>query len=291
MWIVALFAAALAAPVTIEVNHAFVKDQPVEGAQVAASRGPDEAPTVLETSGANGRIVLDLEPGTWYLSTAAQGFVPLPAEAVEVPDGGRHLTTTLTPLLESMGEEKSGRRRVQIVLNWGSAWNHVPDVDAHLLCVDSHEIYFGSRDHKGAGHEVDLDVDDVDWGGPETITLWDPPPGRYRYFVRNFSGAMSHLGASEVQIRVLDGDRLVGTYPIPTDVRDEDWWPFEALEIDERGVRVVMFSPADLAAGRDRSSRAGFQWGLGGCTTPLCLVGGMVSMLVLLPLIGRLRRR
>ena len=48
-------------------------------------------------------------------------------------------------------------------------------------------VYYKSRSTK-PGTTSELDVDDTDWGGPETITLTNPAKGSYLYWVHDYSG-------------------------------------------------------------------------------------------------------
>jgi len=282
---------ALAAPVVFQVNDSMVKDRVVPGVEIRATQQQGQEPQILGKTDAAGRLKADLAPGTWYVSYRADGYIPIGGSATPIPEEGGEITTTLSMLLEAQGIV--GKRRVQIVLNWGSEWTDVRDADAHLICAcDQHyEVYFGDKEHKTETHSVDLDVDDIDWGGPETITLIDPPPGTYHYFVRNYSGPGAALGASDVVVRVLFGDTFAGEYRIPTDVTAEDWYPFKALVVGEDLTpRIVPFTPEEVAAGADRTSRFAFQ---GGCGCDACMgwTLGVVGLFVLLGVVLVVRRK
>jgi len=57
-------------------------------------------------------------------------------------------------------------------------------------------------------------VDDTDWGGPETVTLTDPPPGSHVYWVHDYSGPPATLGTSDVVVRVVIGEQEAGEFRI-----------------------------------------------------------------------------
>jgi len=151
-------------------------------------------------------------------------------------------------LLESTGQ--SGQKRIQIVLNWGSAQSQVKDADSHLACPCSNEhVYFGNKTHSAdePRHEVSLDVDDMDWGGPETITVLEPPPGSYVYWVHNYSGNPT-LGESGVVVRVILDDVLAGEYPVPPGWSRDDWRPFREIAVGaDKSAQIVPFSGDELA--------------------------------------------
>ena len=292
MWTLLLALSALAAPVTFQVNDALVKDRPVEGVRVRAQAGGE--PMDLGSTDPSGVLVADLAPGTWQIAYGKAGYVPIPASATVIPPEGSTITSALSPLLEATGDV--GHTRVQIVLTWGSEWSDARDLDAHLVCgPDGTEVYFAERDHELPSHEMRLDVDDMDWGGPETITLVDPPPGRHEYFVRNYSGGASTLGTSDVIVRVVFGDEPVGEFRPLADAESQDWLPFAALVVEADGrPRIEPFSADALARGDDRRTGWGFARA-GGCDTAclggfLCPIGGLVIFMFAASW-GRLARR
>lgn len=237
-------------PVGFVVNDALVKDQALAGVRVSAARvaGGHDGPE--GTTDAGGRVELRLAPGKWFVSYALQGYVPLGDTPLEVAGPGQVVTTSLIPALE--GEGPGGgpvQRRVALVLNWGAdRASHVRDADSHLALEHTH-VYFGARNPRDG---MALDVDDTDWGGPETITLIEPGPGRYVYWVHDWSDGPGQLGSSSVVVRLLVGDTLVGTWAAPAHATTRVWRPFQALEVTPDGtVTVRDFTPAELSAGQD----------------------------------------
>lgn len=252
-----LLALLLAAPaaaqdvveVTFQLNDALIKDRVVPGARVRASaaRG-DAAPTLAEgETDAQGRVTLALAPGAVFVDYAAPRYVPLVDSETRVERAGQVITTSLVPDLE--GEGPVGPRRLAVVLNWGSDAAHVKDADSHLLHEASGaHVAFHQREQAVDGRLLSLDVDDTDWGGPETITLLDPPAGTYRYWVHAYSSGAA-LGASDVVVRVIDGGRLL-LEARPPAACDAVWSPFEALEVRADGeVLVDAWTEAEVAGG------------------------------------------
>lgn len=270
--LVALVGLAWSAPVQIEVNDSLVKDERLPEVEVLGTTTPGGPPQPLGATGSDGLLAVDLAPDDWYLSYRKPGYVPIAGNHVHVPPAGLHLTATLSMLLEAQGVQG---RRVQIVLNWGNDPRDVPDADSHLVvAATGEEVYFGNRSL--AHPSVSLDVDDVDWGGPETITLIDPPPGRYHYYVREFVGPMTTLGSSDVRVRVIVDDHVEAELAVPADLSDQDWFPFKALVVDDNGqASIEPWTPEQLAAGQDRrSSRLGLGTLL--CIGALCVIGGLI---------------
>lgn len=240
------------------VNDAFVKGKLLGGVEIGMARAASGAAEHTGFTGANGRLIVTVAPGTWFVTYRLRGYVPVVASETVLRDRVTVVTTSLSMNLESEGTP--GGRRVRIVLNWGSGSNQVRDADAHALCPclpESPHVYYQSRTHVTGTHEVSLDVDDRDWGGPETITLRDPAPGAYRYFVHNFSGE-AQLGASGAVVRVLAGDDQIGEFRVPADAAQRSWRPFKHLQVSASGeVSVVAFDAEELKRGEDREVPAG----------------------------------
>ena len=244
-----------AVEVTFQLNDAMVKDKVLAGVRVGA-KSPGEAQYLAAgESGADGKIKLSLPPGRYLVTYLKDGYVPVRDSAVQVTRAGQQVTTTLSMMLEAAGQ--GGKRRVQIVLNWGSEASQVKDADAHLCRLDLKprvHVYWERKLHPNAKVSVELDVDDTDWGGPETVTLLDPPAGEYTYWVHNYSGEPATLGSSAVKVRVLFGDRVAGEFPVPEGLQSRHWRPFKALKIDAMlEPSLVPFSQEELAAGLDRT--------------------------------------
>jgi len=164
----------------------------------------------------------------------------------------------------------AGHSRIQIVLNWGSRNDQVKDADSHLLCACKQaggHVYFSNKTHDGGNHKVELDVDDMDWAGPETITITDAKPGTYFYWVYDYSGSDAKIGASEVLVRVVFNDTVAGEFAIPTAVTERQWLPFKQLVVDNLGApSIVRFSPDEIKAGEDRKLPQGAEFPSGSAT-------------------------
>ena len=175
-------------------------------------------------------------------------------------EDGQLVTVSLSRMLEAT--ESSGRE-VRIILNWGSRPDQVKDADSHVACpcgAGLGHVYFQNRTHEEPEHEVELDVDDTDWGGPETITLTRPVPGTYVYWVHDFSGPPATLGASDVVVRVVIGSQEAGEFRVFKGVTRRAWRPFKAIEVSREGVpTLVRFTEDEIAEAADLTVPADLQ--------------------------------
>lgn len=127
---------------------------------------------------------------------------------------------------------------LRFVLQWGSeGWDGVPrDIDSHLYGPravqagtdesDMFHIYYDSKNY-GIGNEVyaNLDVDDVYYEGPETVTLEKEVDGIYYYYVYNYSGEES-LARSQATVKVYASGESepLTIYNVPSSNGSERWW-------------------------------------------------------------------
>ena len=239
--------------VRFQLNDAQVKDRPLAGVCVRVSRvGGGEVAS--GDTGSDGRFETRVAPGTYEVAYRLAGYVPYTSEATELAADGQLVTVSLPRMLEAT--EATGRD-VRIILNWGSRRDQVKDADSHLACAcggrDRH-VYFRNRQHRGPGHSAELDVDDTDWGGPETITLKSPVKGSHLYWVHDFlgNGPPAVLGASDVVVRVLIGSEPVGEFRVYKGLTRRGWRPFKAIEVAGDGrPALVRWTEDEIAGGKD----------------------------------------
>ena len=246
--------------VRFELNDARVKGRALEGVAVSVAAAGGGAEIASGRTGADGRWTARLPAGTYEVSYRLEGYVPYTSGATEVREDGQLVTVSLSRLLEAT--ESSGRE-VRVILNWGSRTDQVRDADSHLACPcgapESH-VYYQSRVHQAADHRVELDVDDTDWGGPETITLARPVPGTYLYWVHDYSGPPARLGASDVVVRVVIGSQEAGEFRIFKGVTRRAWRPFKAIEVSPDGQpTLVRFTEDEIAEAADLAVPADLQ--------------------------------
>jgi hypothetical protein len=250
----ALSAAAGPPAVTVrfELNDAQVKGRALEGVQVSVRDAGGQRELASGRTDAGGRWTARLAPGSYQVSYRLEGYVPYTSSGTEIRDEGQLVTVSLSRLLEAT---ESGGRDVRIILNWGSRPDQVRDADSHLACAcaaaEGH-VFYSQRVHDAAGHKVELDVDDTDWGGPETITVTSPAPGSYLYWVHDYRGSGPALGAADVVVRVVIGTEEAGEFRVFKGVTQRAWRPFKAIEVSPDGRPTVLrFTEDEIAEGAD----------------------------------------
>ncbi|MEQ9912577.1 YfaP family protein [Pectobacterium polaris] len=198
--------------INIEVLSATIKDKKIDDATVILQK--NGAQSVTARSDAAGRAALnapfDVDQDSLLIIKKA-GYSDL---VVKCPCDG--MTYAVSPVMKSL----DGMR---IVLTWGEK---PADLDSHLIYPGNH-IYFS---HK-KGRDANLDVDDTDSFGPETITIDKKRLGEsYIYAVHDYSNGDKAnslaLSASSAKVFVYVGSSQVRSYSVPLNKTGNIWTVF-----------------------------------------------------------------
>lgn len=86
--------------------------------------------------------------------------------------------------------------QIRVILRWGET---PTDLDSHLVGPKAdgtnerfHIMYSNKSYMFNSTRYADLDVDDITSWGPETITIYQKTPGKYRYFVHDYTNRYSN---------------------------------------------------------------------------------------------------
>ncbi|AQY63743.1 MULTISPECIES: tetratricopeptide repeat protein [Pseudomonas] len=196
----------------IEVLSAVVKDQKIADAEVLLQR--NGAQNVVGRTNAQGQVTLTSEAAddaSNLLIIKKPGYSNL---VVKCPCAG--MTYAISPVMENLDG-------LRVVLTWGKTPR---DLDSHMI-FPGNNIFF--RNKKGT--DAELDVDDTDSYGPETITLQKKHYGEsYVYAVHDYSNSgypnSNELSNSEAKVFVYMGQSLVRTYYVPQNRAGNLWTVF-----------------------------------------------------------------
>ncbi|WP_333598966.1 tetratricopeptide repeat protein [Flavobacterium sp.] len=205
----------------IQVLSAVVKDQKIQGAEVIFQKNGETS--VTATTDAGGRISIPkvfngIDDNNITLIIKKPGYSTLVTKGPV-----NNLTYALSPVMEQLDG-------LRIVLTWGADPH---DIDSHISYPGNHICFY----HK-TGSMANLDVDDVDSYGPETITIDRKQPGqKYIYAVHDYSDRDVHSGTrlsqvSDARVFVYIGNTLIRSYNVPRNEVGNTWVVFM---IDENG--------------------------------------------------------
>jgi hypothetical protein len=212
----AAFAAPLAAQpagVRVQVLSAVVKDQKIAGATVILQKNGATSVTGTTDAVGNARLApafSERDEGVLLL-VKKDGYSTLVARC---PCDG--MTYAISPVMTKLDG-------LRVVLNWGA---NPEDLDSHLVYPGNHIFYRGK-----IGRDANLDVDDTDGYGPETITVDKKKFGEtYVYAVHSYSDLKAPnadgLSRSQAKVFVYIGQTLIRSYYVPTGRPGNLWLVF-----------------------------------------------------------------
>ncbi|HVJ62297.1 MAG TPA: tetratricopeptide repeat protein, partial [Tahibacter sp.] len=198
--------------IPVTVLSATVKDQHITNASVTVQR--NGVASVEARTGVDGKATVQTEAADdaeSLLIIKMQGYSTLVARC---PCKG--LTYALSPVMKNLDG-------LRVVLTWGKKPD---DVDSHVVYPGNH-VYFAAKQ----GNDANLDVDDTDSYGPETITLEKKHLGEtYLYAVHDYSDSdkpnTPNLSNSQAKVYVYIGQSLVRSYTVPTGKNGNLWTVF-----------------------------------------------------------------
>lgn len=199
----------------VQVLSAVVKDQRIGGATVIVQKNGAQSAT--GTTDQSGNVTLNTEfadTADTLLIIKKAGYSNLVAKC---PCAG--MTYAISPVMKNLDG-------LRVVLNWGA---NPADLDSHLAFPNNH-IYF-SHKTGNAQTQTNLDVDDTDSYGPETITIEKKHAGEsYVYAVHDYTHInkpdTAGLSNSNAKVFVYIGQSLVRTYYVPKNKTGNLWTVF-----------------------------------------------------------------
>ncbi|RLC54946.1 MAG: hypothetical protein DRH89_08685 [Candidatus Cloacimonadota bacterium] len=171
-----------------------------------------------------GIFVFEVEIGQYKLDISKEEYIGTFANvrmgADETP---REIVCALSPEIKEF----------RIVLTWGS---RPRDLDAHLSGPnpDGGDFHIWYRNRYPIDGKDFLDRDDMDKYGPETVTIYKPAVGNYKYSVHDYSNKKSKrskkLSRSNAQVFVYGQNKLLASFKVPHNFRGNCWHVFEINE-------------------------------------------------------------
>ncbi len=215
-----------------------VNNEPIPGAVVRMVGGEQKAETDEE-----GWFYLEQLPeGELPLEVSAEGFTIERFERTVDAVAPQAIRVVLNPGLEA--------GQLRLVLTWDK---RPADLDAHLKGPlpdgEQFHVYFHQRGNLKSKEFVNLDVDDLDGEGPETITVLGVLPGEYRYYVHDYTNRgdpdSDALAGSGAEVKVYHGGQ---TYRFTPEVDQAgNVWNVCTIEVTPSGAVVEKIDTIDRA--------------------------------------------
>jgi len=169
-----------------------------------------------------------LDPGEYVLQGSAPGFITF-HRTITVTSGVTTYDRTLMSPSLSTGQ-------LRIVLTWN---RRISDLDLHLDTPSGCSVGWNNKVCRSAVADADLDVDDTNGDGPETITVSRLQPGTYKVFVHRYSAGDFLSSDATVRIFFPSGD--VREYHLGADgnMHDGNFWDVATID----GATGNLFGP------------------------------------------------
>lgn len=186
-----------------------------------------------------GAYLVTLPIGNYTLCASKEGFAPTMVNIIVQKTNSDNQDGTMSPIMS--GDD------YRIVLTWGE---NPRDLDSHVVGTltngGSFHVYYNHKSQYDGDVEVcNLDLDDVDGEGPETITLHATTSNPYYYYINRYAGSGT-VASSGAQIKVYQGEREIATFNVPTNLGDGDYWNVFAIVDGEFVIKNTISSDADL---------------------------------------------
>lgn len=230
--------------------HGVIRDatdnSPISGVTLNLYKGWNstaEANTAIRTlaTNSNGEFRYDtvtlfgktygLPSGNYTLTASKSGYSDTSYNIVIYPG-----TTDENPGLNETMSPSMSEGYYRIILTWGSTPS---DLDSHLVAdtdmgSDIHVYY---RNMDPSPRYANLDTDDTDSYGPETITITNfEGLSNIRYAVHDYTNANSssstEMSYSNAIVRIFKGNQLLRTFQVPTGYGGTEW---DVFSLDSNG--------------------------------------------------------
>ena len=200
-----------------------VTGEGVEGATIRFTSASTGEETTVETD-RYGSYEAEIAPGEYTMVVEKEGFIQEETE-IQVDEEGTMVEDDI-PISPELGEGE-----IRIVLTWGA----VPhDLDSYLTNLDTRDqISFSNKEMTEDGETIaELDVDETDGYGPETVTIYKP--GNYQYRVHDFRHE-GLMGGSEAMVKVY----MPGQEPVEINIPDGEGDLWIVCEFEDGELKVV----------------------------------------------------
>lgn len=196
--------------VSVDSHTVLIKDSdtglPIRNAEIKVLDGNNCVVTTILTDNSGMAKLNDttLTDGSYTFIITRNGYIQT-KDTLDISDGG-----IKSGNLISIPQESS-ENCIRIILDWSDTPH---DLDAHLKMGENHIYYSNKSSDNG---NMQLDRDDTDSYGPETVTIKNvSTTSTYKYFVHNFSKNSDRgLSASQARVRVYINNEYKKTYTVP----------------------------------------------------------------------------
>lgn len=225
---------------TFEVTVKVISATTAEGVGNATVQVLEVATGIILYNGSttsDGNFTFNASAGIYALQVICDGYV-IESFEIEVYTTGEYSVDTIVISPElAVGE-------MRIVLEWG---DHPRDLDSYYLDATGNVgvAYYSRQYYNGDQLVAELDVDDTDGYGPETITVYDPSQ-TFTYCVHDYTqtGDMFSRGDITVKVYIAGSSEPMVFTPTIDETNESTVWTVFTCENGE--IQFINQSSADV---------------------------------------------
>jgi hypothetical protein len=208
--------------------------------------GPDKLISQYTTQPDGIYIFSNLAAGDYLIKAILDGYIQTENRVtLASDDSSAQENIILSPLMDP-GE-------IRIIVTWGES---PADLESHLTAPNTqgcrYHCFYDTKEIPGAN----LDLDDMNSYGPETITITSLSSGTYRYYVHDFTDRMSNnskaLALSGARVRVYFGS---GAEPMEFYVPNLAGTVWHVFDIDSESQQIT---PVNIMGFQDQPGEIDF---------------------------------
>ena len=236
-----------------KVYDAVVQDGVIEGAAINfRANGNTTTGEISATaiSGADGSFSVSLPAGTYTAECSKEGYSTAYVTVVSMENAVQQ-NITLAPRMDGTA----------FILTWGE---NPSDIDSHFTGPKSDgsrfHVYFHNRKaYDGSTEAANLDRDDIDSYGPETVTLLEQKDGVYRYSVHDYTNRSSTnskaLSLSGAKVTVYVDGEYKTVFNVPVNTEGTIWTVFELNGTTITPINTMAYQSVPGGIGGGEASR------------------------------------
>ncbi len=204
-----------------------VTDEPVSGAVIRFRENWGNRTGDYVRADGSEVVLTTADDGTYYTEALPYGYYTIEISRDEFS------TQYVNVIAASDPQAYENQNIVLVPVAYGNdfritlEWDANPrDEDSHIVSdspMQYHVYYANSSYYSDGTLYANLDHDDTQGNGFETITLTVDPEGTYYYYVHHYAGSGS-LSTSNAIVKVYQGDVMIRQYNVPVDQGTGIYW-------------------------------------------------------------------
>ena len=184
----------------------------------------------IKGTSTDAQFLQNVECGNYVVKISKEDYISTTQNINVLKGANRTVTIALSPKFTTIGDDDA----IRFVLTWGE---EPADLDSHVFIKNAAggvvgHVYYSNKEYEDDNTSVNLDVDDRESYGPETITLEKTSDDyTYSYYVYDYTNEESStsdlLSLSSAKGSVYAGSKLLYSFHVPYSRSGTAWKLFD----------------------------------------------------------------